>query len=935
LAGQAAGPIRGVVPREQLLGRLDAAATARLRLVVGPAGSGKTILLRQLAAHTAARPGLVNIWCSANAAEVSGTSFVHKLAACCRPVLGPNAGRISHLPTLLARLGRCESQLVIYLDDAHRLAGRPAATTLVELLQGAPPNVRFVVASRNDRVPATTQLADSTSICRFDYGDLQFRTWDVERLYRDYYRNPLSPESAAALCEQLEGWPVALSLFNMDTALLTDDERAAAVQSPLGSSQRIQDYLAKEVLGPLPADVREFMVEASALGVLDGALCDAVLDRTGSRELLGKLTAHQVLTFGTRPVGGPYRFHVLLQQYLELQLAELSGPHLTRQVYHKAATQLAGFGHWAEAYRGYAHAEDWVASAAILHRFGAHHAGLNASVTVPGALLASDPWVALAEARRLRGEGRLAQAYDRYLWAEDHLPDPRLRWQCLLERSGIARWILRAEDDVDAARDGDPLVDDLSGYLFEAVRGHPAKLLTRPVPAANQSWALGRAVAAMLDGRPELAMELAEPLAASGDTFIALASQVMVAALEATASASRGSATRFNALAGQAEAAGWLWLARIARAATALVDADGCADAQAVLAQCLEIGDDWGALLTGYALAVGRLRAGHDPVPALRECIELAERLHARVPETWLRLVLDDELQRRHDPQADAERPQLRQLVSETVLTRLDSHRDELITALRTPVSEPAVGLRLAHRATPPEPPVTVRCFGRYEIVVDGAELDLGSLRAQARRVLRVLSMYYGQPVHEERLVGALWPDAPLKQAKHRLQVAISSLRTVLRAVLPEGCGIVRHGSAYLLRLPAGSVVDVVEFAEALREWRRRRNSRDHDQAAPYGHRVLDLYRGELLCEEGPTEWVLAKREAVRGEAAGVATTLARLELDRGNAATAIELCERALMIDELDNQLWALLAEARHRTGGAAAARRTQQAYRHLLAEG
>ena len=100
------------------------------------------------------------------------------------------------------------------------------------------------------------------------------------------------------------------------------------------------------------------------------------------------------------------------------------------------------------------------------------------------------------------------------------------------------------------------------------------------------------------------------------------------------------------------------------------------------------------------------------------------------------------------------------------------------------------------------------------------------------------------------------------------------------------------------------------------------------------GHRVLDLYRGELLSEEGPVEWVLARREAVRGEAAGVAATLARIELDRGDAAAAIEVCERALTIEELDNQLWALLAEARRRSGNPAAARRTQQAYRTLLAE-
>jgi DNA-binding SARP family transcriptional activator len=924
--------MRGTVYREHLISRLDRVSGARLRLVVAPAGSGKTILLRQLAARTANQPGLVNVWCTANSAEVSATSFVRRLAGCFAPALGQQATRISHLDTLIARIAQCDEEFVVYLDDVHRLNGRQAATVLGQLVQAAPPNLRFVLASRSERIPAATRLADGEPTYRIGYRELQFRTWDVERLFREVYRSPLAPEAAATLCERVEGWPVALSLFNMDTALLGDAEREAAVADPLGASGRIQGYLAKEVLDQLPMHARDFMVDASALGVLEGRLCDTALNRSGSGPLLAWLEDNQALTFSN---GRSYRFHLLLQRFLEQRMAELRGPHLTRQAYHRAAVQLSASGHWAEAYRCYARCEDWVATSAILHRFSAHRSGLPASASVPAALLDSDPWIALAEARRLRGEGRLAQAYDRYLAAEDHLPDPRLRWQCSIERSAIARWIGTGYT-VDSAcyAEADPLVDDISGYLRQAVASHPAKLLTRPVPAANPGWSLGRAIAAMLDGRPELAAELVAPLETSSSPFLAVSSKLITALLDACAHG-RGNAARFDALALQAEASGWLWLARVARGATALVDPDGCGDAAAVLEQCREVGDDWGTLLTASLLAVGYVRAGRDARPALHDAIELANRLGAQVLGTWLQFVLVDELERRNDPLAGVERAQLEWLLAQTVLDRAATHGAELLTGLRSPVAG-GPGLTLAPQPIEPDPPVQVRCFGRYELLVDGKEVDLGPLRAQARRVLRVLSMYHGQPLHEERLVAALWPDAPLKQAKHRLQVAISSLRALLRKHLPDdGFGVVRHGNAYLLRFPAGSTVDVVDFADALREWRQSRNSGDRAAVAAAGHRVLDLYRGELLSEEGPVEWVLARREAVRGEAAGVAVALARLELDRGNPAIAIEVCERALMIDELDHQLWSLLVDARRRTGSVEAARRTQQAYLDLLAEG
>jgi DNA-binding SARP family transcriptional activator len=225
-----------------------------------------------------------------------------------------------------------------------------------------------------------------------------------------------------------------------------------------------------------------------------------------------------------------------------------------------------------------------------------------------------------------------------------------------------------------------------------------------------------------------------------------------------------------------------------------------------------------------------------------------------------------------------------------------------------------------------------VRCLGAFRLVVAGEPVDLGELRAQARRVLRVLSMQYGQPMHEERLVAALWPDAQLKRAKHRLQVAISSLRALLRTHLGDTGGVERQGSAYLLRLPAGSTVDVVEFDAAVRRWRAARQSRDQVREA--GREVLDRYRGELLPEEGAAEWVLTRREAVRGEAVAVAAELARFELDHGTVATAVELCERGLAIDELDHRLWTLLADARQREGNPGAARRARQVYRALIAE-
>ena len=62
----------------------------------------------------------------------------------------------------------------------------------------------------------------------------------------------------------------------------------------LGPSSRLmRDYLTRNVLEQLPADLRSFLVETSVLGRLSAALCDQLLGRTDSAEMLADLEWRQ------------------------------------------------------------------------------------------------------------------------------------------------------------------------------------------------------------------------------------------------------------------------------------------------------------------------------------------------------------------------------------------------------------------------------------------------------------------------------------------------------------------------------------------------------------------------------------------------------------------------------------------------------------------
>ena len=63
----------GLLRRSRLLGHLDQGEQARLTLVVGPAGAGKTMVISD---WLAARPGRPSAWLSCDAADADPARFV-------------------------------------------------------------------------------------------------------------------------------------------------------------------------------------------------------------------------------------------------------------------------------------------------------------------------------------------------------------------------------------------------------------------------------------------------------------------------------------------------------------------------------------------------------------------------------------------------------------------------------------------------------------------------------------------------------------------------------------------------------------------------------------------------------------------------------------------------------------------------------------------
>jgi two-component SAPR family response regulator len=155
------------------------------------------------------------------------------------------------------------------------------------------------------------------------------------------------------------------------------------------------------------------------------------------------------------------------------------------------------------------------------------------------------------------------------------------------------------------------------------------------------------------------------------------------------------------------------------------------------------------------------------------------------------------------------------------------------------PVTEPAVKEALAHlRYRPPAPTtsrVQVRCFGSFEVFVDGKPVHFG--RSKSKELFAYLIDRRGAVCNPEMVIGNLWPDEPFGEAvKGKSRVVTSDMVAAFTALGAENvilrgvgglavdqrrvdCDYYRFldGDAYAIHAYTGEYMTQYDFAEETR----------------------------------------------------------------------------------------------------------------------
>lgn len=365
------------VLRPQLFKRLNQGLDNKLILISAPAGFGKTTLLSEWVASCS----LPVAWLSLDEGDSDPSRFIAYLVASLQ-TLAPNIGarvlavlQSPQLPpleqiltALLNEITTTLEDFVLILDDYHVVDSKAVDQALTFLLEHLPPQMRLVIATREDPQLPLARLRGRSQLTELRVTDLRFTSSEAAEFLNQVMSLNLSAEDIAALENRTEGWIAGLQMAALSMQGLEDT--AGFIQSFTGSHHFVLDYLIEEVLQKQPESVQNFLLLTSILERMCGPLCDAVLPGSSDtgEETLVYLDRANLFIIPLDNERRWYRYHHLFAELLRTRLARAYPDQIT-ELHRRASDWHAHNGFPYEAITHALTVQDWTRAAEVIERF--------------------------------------------------------------------------------------------------------------------------------------------------------------------------------------------------------------------------------------------------------------------------------------------------------------------------------------------------------------------------------------------------------------------------------------------------------------------------------------------------------------------------------------------------------------------------------------
>ncbi len=367
-----------LIARPRLFSLLEEGRRRPLTLVSAPAGFGKTTLL---SAWVQAQPpgNPLVAWVSLEEADNDPVRFWSYVLTALDRVQPGNYRELaaylqaeaqlplhSVITACLNRLSEQAEPLILVLDDYHLLTDEALHSSLAAFIEHLPPQVRVILATRADPPLPITRLRGRGQLLEVRADQLRATPEEARAFLGEVMHIELPEQELVAVEERTEGWLVGLQLMGLSLqGRRSSTSSHDLLEEVSGQQGYILDYLTEEVLSRLEPSVQRFLLHTSILERLSAPLCDALLERSDSQQVLEALQRANLFVV---PLDGQrrwYRYHALFAEALRARLEQVEG-EAARDLYLRASQWFAEQGDTITAIQHAMSARDWERAADLL-----------------------------------------------------------------------------------------------------------------------------------------------------------------------------------------------------------------------------------------------------------------------------------------------------------------------------------------------------------------------------------------------------------------------------------------------------------------------------------------------------------------------------------------------------------------------------------------
>jgi LuxR family maltose regulon positive regulatory protein len=269
------------------------------------------------------------------------------------------------LIALINLLVGSEQQFLLILDDYQVITEQQVHTTLSYLVEHLPPQLRIILSTRADPPLLLSQLRAHRQVMEVRTEQLRCTVKETKAFFNEVMGIQLPDEAIQEVTTRTEGWLVGLQLLGLSLPERADP--LTLLQEVSGDQRYILDYLTEEVLRRQPQDVQTFLLSTSILDRLSASLCDAVLQQTGSQQVLQWLEQANLFVVSLDSKRRWYCYHALFAEALRYRL-EQAHSDLMPTLHHRASLWYAEHNQTAEAILHAFRARQWQWAADLIEQ---------------------------------------------------------------------------------------------------------------------------------------------------------------------------------------------------------------------------------------------------------------------------------------------------------------------------------------------------------------------------------------------------------------------------------------------------------------------------------------------------------------------------------------------------------------------------------------